>query len=127
MQYNIFHRAVITAAMLISANLTFAADTKVAATGEPKAVSTTTSTKVKAATQADTVKLVDINSAKKEELKTLPGISDAEATKIIAGRPYGSKSHLTTHNIVSREVYEGLKGLVIAKQRKAPAAKPAKK
>ena len=69
------------------------------------------------------VKLVDINSASKAELKTLPGIADAEADKIIAGRPYLSKANLTTHNIISRTVYEGLKHKVIAKQNKAAEAK----
>ncbi len=39
-------------------------------------------------------KLVDINSASKAELKTLPGIDDARADKIIAGRPYVSKAVL---------------------------------
>ncbi|MCM2297687.1 helix-hairpin-helix domain-containing protein [Rhodoferax sp.] len=71
------------------------------------------------------VKLVDINSAKKAELKTLPGVSDAEADKIIGGRPYGSKAHLLTHNIVSAAVYDGLKGLVIAKQPTNDAGKNA--
>ncbi|CAG4883523.1 DNA-binding protein [Georgfuchsia toluolica] len=71
------------------------------------------------------VKLVDINSAEKKELMTLPGISDTEADKIIAGRPYLTKAHLTTRNIVSRAVYEKLKTLVIAKQNKATAAKVA--
>ncbi|UCH16460.1 MAG: helix-hairpin-helix domain-containing protein, partial [Burkholderiales bacterium] len=36
-------------------------------------------------------KLIDVNSASRAELKTLPGIGDAEADKIIAGRPYLSK------------------------------------
>ena len=62
------------------------------------------------------IKLIDINSAKKEELKKLPGIGDVEADKIIAGRPFGSKVWLETHNIVSMEVYEKLKQRVIAKQ-----------
>ena len=70
-------------------------------------------------------KLVDINSATAKELKTLPGISDAEAAKIIAGRPYGSKAFLVTQNIVSADVYGGIKGLIIAKQPKVSAAKPA--
>ena len=70
---------------------------------------------------------MDINSAAKAELKTLPGISDADADKIIAGRPYLSKANLTTRNIVSREVYEGLKARVIARQKDASPAKPGKK
>ena len=70
-------------------------------------------------------KLVDINSAGKAELKTLPLIGDAEADKIIAGRPYGSKAHLVTHNIIPRDAYEGLKTLVIARQKDSAPPKPA--
>jgi competence protein ComEA len=61
------------------------------------------------------IKLVDINSAKKEELKKLPGISDAEADKIIAGRPFGSKAWLVTKKIISMETYQGVSGLIICK------------
>ena len=57
---------------------------------------------------APQVVLVDINSASREELKKLPGIGDAQADKIIAGRPYLSKAHLQTRNIVSPLVYQGL-------------------
>jgi len=71
--------------------------------------------------------MVDINSASKEELKKLPGIGDAEADKIIAGRPYLSKAHLQTHNIVSPDVYQGLRQLVVAKQKDAKFAKDVKK
>ena len=59
--------------------------------------------------------LVDINSATKEELKKLPGISDAEADKIIAGRPFGSKAWLVTNKIIPIETYQAVKGLIICK------------
>ena len=73
------------------------------------------------------VEPVDINSATKEELKKLPGIGDAEAARIIAGRPYLSKAHLQTHNVVSPGVYLALSPLVVAKQKDAKFAKDAKK
>lgn len=72
--------------------------------------------------EAAKIKLTDINGATADELKTLPGITDAEAKKIIAGRPYGSKAHLVTRNIISSGIYEGLKKLVIAKQPNKDAA-----
>ncbi|HXE50958.1 MAG TPA: helix-hairpin-helix domain-containing protein [Ramlibacter sp.] len=73
------------------------------------------------------VELVDINSATKEELKKLPGIGDADADKIIAGRPYLTKAHLQTHNIVSPGVYQAIQQLVVARQKDAKFAKDVKK
>jgi competence protein ComEA len=61
-------------------------------------------------------KLVDINSATRDELKTLPGITDTLAGLIIAGRPYLTKAHLVTHRILPRTVYAAVKDRVIAKQ-----------
>lgn len=68
---------------------------------------------------------LQIRRAKSAELKQLPGITDAEAAKIIAGRPYGSKAWLVSHNIVDAAVYGGLKQQVIAKQPNKDAAKNA--
>ena len=69
---------------------------------------------------------VDINSASKEELKKLPGIGDATADKIIAGRPYLSKAHLQTRNIISSGTYQSLQHLVVARQKDAKFGKAKK-
>lgn len=61
-------------------------------------------------------KLVNINGASREELNKLPGIGDAEADKIIAGRPYATKAHLVTQNFISRGGYEKIRKLIVAKQ-----------
>lgn len=60
-------------------------------------------------------KLVDINTATKLELKRLPGISDEEADKIIAGRPFGSKAWLVTRNIIPKDTYQAISGKIICK------------
>ncbi len=63
-------------------------------------------------------KLVNINAASKSELMKLPGIHAAEADRIIAGRPFGSKAWLVTKLIITEAVYDGLKDRVVAKQDK---------
>lgn len=59
---------------------------------------------------------VDINGATHKQLKKLPGIGDAEADKIIAGRPYGSKADLVTHNVIDIAIYEKIRRQVVARQ-----------
>lgn len=59
-------------------------------------------------------KLVDINSASRAELKTLPGVGDAEADRIIAGRPYLSKAQLVTKNVIATGPYLQLRHHVVA-------------
>lgn len=127
MKFRSIKTTCITLTLLLSASFCAAADSQASA---PKPATSKTETSVQSGTAAKPkaapkVKLVDINSAKKAELKTLPGVSDAEADKIIAGRPYGSKAHLLTHKIVSAEIYDGLKSLVIAKQATNDAVKNA--
>ena len=61
-------------------------------------------------------KLVDINTANKAALMKLPGISDALADKIIAGRPYGSKTWLLSYSVIDGAIYDSIKARIEAKQ-----------
>ncbi|OGA68806.1 MAG: hypothetical protein A3F77_07885 [Betaproteobacteria bacterium RIFCSPLOWO2_12_FULL_67_28] len=72
-------------------------------------------------------KPIDINSAGKAQLKKLPGIGDAEADGIIAGRPYRSKADLATRKILPTGIYLQIKRQIIAKQKPEAAAKAAGK
>lgn len=81
--------------------------------------SKTTTTKTAAAKKAE---LMDINSATKDQLATLPGIGDAYSQKIVDGRPYRTKLDLVHKKILPQATYDKIKDQIIAKQSK-PTAK----
>ena len=101
-----------------------------AATGTAKS-SAASATKVPATTAASTsatkhpahmaaktkrAPATDINSASKEDLMKLTGITDELADKIIAGRPYKSKAELSKKGILTKAEYAKVRTHVIAKQ-----------
>jgi len=57
---------------------------------------------------------VDLNSATRKELMTLPGVDAALAGRIIASRPYLSKTDLVTKDVLPVGPFLSLKHLVVA-------------
>jgi Helix-hairpin-helix motif len=51
-------------------------------------------------------KPLNLNAATKEELMTLPGMTTAEADKVIAGRPYEDAGELVTRGILPKNHYD---------------------
>jgi len=66
---------------------------------------------------AASVPLIDINGATADQLKTVPGIGDAYASKIIAGRPYANITQLKSKGVLPAGVYVKVKGSLIARQK----------
>ena len=130
MKHRFISLALTIAALLLGSHLAVAADTPApapqAAASKAKASTKTTKSTVAAKPKAAAkVKLVDINSASAAELTKLPGITEADAAKIIAGRPYGSKAWLVTHKVLTEDKYPTISQLIIAKQPNKDAAKNA--
>lgn len=60
---------------------------------------------------------IDINSATEEQLRSVPGIGEVYAKKIVAGRPYRAKNELVQKKVLPAGVYNKVKDHLIAKQK----------
>ncbi len=69
-------------------------------------------------TSAGKGKLVDINTASKEELASLPGSNPDLAQNIISGRPYTKKTDLVHKKVVPKNAYDKMQGQIIARKTK---------
>jgi competence protein ComEA len=63
---------------------------------------------------------VDLNSASRQELMTLPGIGATEAGRIIASRPYLTKTELVTKSVLPVGPFLSVRNLVVAMPKTVP-------
>ena len=49
---------------------------------------------------------VDLNTATREEIADLPGVTDADAERIVRNRPYDHKEEVLQRGAVSQETFE---------------------
>jgi competence protein ComEA len=61
-------------------------------------------------------KPLDLNSATKNQLTNLPGVSAITADKIIAGRPYDRADELVTRHIMPKSLFDKIADQVTAKK-----------
>lgn len=60
--------------------------------------------------------VINLNSATRKQLSSLPGISDEQAAKIIANRPYNAPGELVTKKVLSRQEYSRIRDKVTVKK-----------
>ena len=77
----------------------------------------------KHAAKAHAAPKVNLNTATKEELMTLPGMNDETADKVIAGRPYKSRNELVQKNIVTKDQFKKLSTMITAGRMKSGSMK----
>jgi len=122
-------RMALCASVILAAHIAFVAESKASA-----GLNDTGKGADRKAAEAPETDLIDLNLATKEQLMSLPGIGETEARKIIAGRPYFTKTQLRKDNVISEEKFYNLidkvtidlASLANARKKEENAAKKAK-
>lgn len=115
----------VASACLTGASLAFGAAPAASAATAPQGHTATAARSASTpAKKPVAVKRIDINSASRKELKTLPGIGDAEADKIIAHRPYLVSTEIVDKAGLPAGVYVAIKRKIVAMPKTKPKAKP---
>lgn len=65
---------------------------------------------------APAARLIDINTATKAELESLPGVGAARVEAIVKGRPYKGRDELVRRKILPQNVYDAIKDRIVARQ-----------
>jgi DNA uptake protein ComE-like DNA-binding protein len=60
-------------------------------------------------------KPLDLNTATKEQLLSLPGVTGSEANRVIAGRPYTDPGQVVTRRIMPKTEYDKIADRVTAR------------
>ena len=102
--------AAIFAGALIGSPI-YAADTTTKTPADTKAPA---ETKKAAPSKKSTAKAdrLDVNTASMDQLKAIRGLNEAEAKKIVEGRPYKRRGDLLSKKAVSQETYDKIKDQV---------------
>ncbi len=108
-----------------TAKSTSATTTHAKSTSAKSASAKTSTTHHASNTSAKKSHKIDLNTASREQLMTLPGVDGAIADKIISDRPYKNMNELTSKNVVSKSEYNKIKGHVTAKQSTMHSEAPA--
>jgi len=107
---------VVVAAVMFAAASGWAAESKTAVKGAPAPAPAVKAPKQGGVPASGTAELLDLNTATKEQLMTLPGIGEATAREIIRSRPFAKKDQLKSMKILSGQGYDRIKDRVVAKQ-----------
>jgi competence protein ComEA len=63
----------------------------------------------------DRSKTLDINSASRDQLTSLPGMTGEDADRVIASRPYNDPHELETRRVISKAEYDRIREHITTK------------